>query len=119
MILEELKIYKITKSFHPVIQIAVNGSTGPIHFDEDGFRNSFYMEVVQINPNESSRVLARYQCPSTNNTNCDTKNKKWDTTDNIEYFLNATSDEEIKISTIKGRTVKVIMKQSDPFLMVK
>lgn len=109
----------VVKSVYAFIQIAVNGTTGPIHFNQDGSRDSFYIEVINspINPNEDVRILAKYQCPSINNSNCDPKNTNLDSTDNIEYIFNSTSEEVI--SSIKGRNVKVIMKLGDPYLMLK
>lgn len=111
----------VVKSFHSPVQIAVNGSTGPIHFDQNGTRDSFYIEVVnnELDNNKYGQVIARYECPSINNSNCDTNSTKVGGADNVQYFTTSNSTSGVKASSIKGQNVIVIMKLGEPFLKLK
>lgn len=90
------------------MQIYVEGLTGPINFDQDGLRNRFYIEVLELQRNlredDSYNKLARFQCTS---MNCE-KN-------DIELFRNYSSGEEIT-ATMKNKRFKVIMRIGEPFL---
>lgn len=109
--------------FYPSIQMAVNGTTGPIGFDDDGLRGAFNIEVIeaQTDSNERFKTIAKYQCPSVNNTGCDPSYKKIDSTDYVEYLQkqNVTTSEGLVRTSLKGQKIKVIMRLGDPYLILK
>lgn len=115
----------VLKFFRSPNQIEVNGSTGPIHFDQAGQRNAFHIEVV--NPeswlNGAFKVAAKYQCLSKlNSSNCDPKNWKNSDIDDMEYFeeKNSTQSEEVVATKLKGqKDVVVIMRLGEPYLILK
>lgn len=107
-----------------LIQIEVSGTTGPIHFDQDGLRDAFYIEVVDFlqKQNYDIDLIAKYRCPSVNNSYCDPnerKGRKGENVDSIEYIVKNKTSEEVIATGLKGRNIKVIMRLGEPFLMVK
>ncbi|XP_031634006.1 glutamate receptor ionotropic, kainate 2-like [Contarinia nasturtii] len=83
----------------------VRGLTEEIHFNEDGQRDLFYIEVLQLSRNESSDNYNNYK----NIAVYDSRNY------NVTLLRNSTTVAEETTLSMVGRELKVIIRNEEPF----
>lgn len=119
-----LKSFIVVKSYDS-IQIQVNGITGQINFDQDGLRNTFFIDVLELKRNRNDdypyEKIGKYQCPSKDNIQCnpiESNDDENDKKDDIEYSRNYTSGEEAS-TDMQSREFTVYMRLGEPYLRIK
>lgn len=84
------------------IQKTLEGMTGPITFDEDGLRNDFYLEIVELSKDDGFKKIATW----------DPKNKV--------NITRALSDVYSQISqSIQNKTFTVVSRIGMPYLRIR
>lgn len=106
-------------------QIQYNGITGLINFDQNGLRNTFFIDVIELQRNLDDdypyEKVAKYQCPSKDNYQCqpiESKDDKADNMDFIEYARNYTGGEETT-TDISTRNFTVYVRIGPPYVQLK
>lgn len=101
--------------------------TGLINFTQDGLRNSFNIDVIELkrywDEDLPYEIIANYQCPYREKKNktlihCDSKDTKDDTKDYVMYKRNYTVGEEI-VTDISEREFTVYMRIGEPYLRLE
>lgn len=99
----------------------INGRTGLIHFDQDGLRNTFSLQLIEYTRNSTDgKKFATYGCPSIQDKmQCDPKDKNYNSTDIVDYVPRNDTAGTQASGNLRGRNVKVIMRLNEPFLVLK